>query len=272
MTGHTGNSAAILKISALILAAQMWCTPLFAADPPVAGKGEIIFLKAKVKAISGKYLALKTVNVRSRPHSKGRRTGKLKTGEIVDGVGIAKGPWVAIRKDGKDLGFTYGQFLLPIINGSLSDSIKGNLTASSDWKCDYLVEFVGKSPIDDKPYEISDYDVSWDCVTGQRQLSFLTPMFMTEVPYNMGFKAVYQVTLDIIDFDSIGEDIFSTTLFYNRDKQQVVFDRVSNDKFGKTPEPKMVSVTSIEEVIKTSVEIAFRSWTNDLWRDLAKLH
>jgi len=274
MIVHMGTSATRNKLilAAVIISAALFSVPVFAAEPPKVDEGQVTFLKKNIKAHSGNYIVTQGVNVRSQPKSNSKKVGKLKGGEKIESVGVVKGPWIAVRKDGKDLGYTFGKFLIPVIDGTLSETLTGVISSSSGWTCRYKGDFTGKFPVEDKPYEISDYEVSWDCERGDKKMSFLTPMFMTEVPYNLGFRGVFQVTIDIVDFDDIGEDVMSTNLFYNGDKGRVVYDGVSNDKYGKKPEPESIPTPTIKDAIKTSIEMAFHVWTDSLWTDLKKLH
>jgi uncharacterized protein YgiM (DUF1202 family) len=62
------------------------------------------------------YLVLRDVNVREKPMNKSAVVGRLKKNKRIDSVGKVKGTrWIAVKRDGKNIGFVYGKALVPII-------------------------------------------------------------------------------------------------------------------------------------------------------------
>ena len=70
------------------------------------------FLGVPVTPYEGIYKALKDVNVRAQPATSGKRVGGIKKGARVQAVGRSRdGIWLALTKDGKELGFVYAPLL-----------------------------------------------------------------------------------------------------------------------------------------------------------------
>lgn len=236
-----------------------------------AAEGDpMTFLGFQVKSHEGVYVVLKDVNVRAKPETKSRRVGSFKAGRRIQAVGRAQGAWVAVRKDGKDLGFVYEPILLPLIDGTLTEDILGRVAAEKGPKCDYRIHFDGKSPVEGQLFEISDYDVIWDCRVGKKKVSFLTPMFITEAPYQLSQKRIYQISIDVLDLYGGYDDIFSTVVLYNQAKDRVVFDGVSIEKYGKIPGVTKKAAANVPEALTGAVEIAFSAWNKRAWKDLIK--
>lgn len=243
-----------------------------AADIPEKPEIEQIdFLGTMITPHIGSYLVRRDVNVRGAPKTSAKKVGKLKRGERIEVVGIAKGPWVAIQREGSQFGFTHGKFVLPLIDGTLKGSLVGLLTTETNWACDFRISFVGKTLIVDDKFSISDYEVQWFCLRDGQKISFLTPMFMTEVPYTLSFAPVYQITIDVLGFEDTVDGIFSTTVFFERDKDRVGFDSVTDDTYGRKPEIAEYSAPSIEAALIDAAKISFQSWTEKFWKEIQKL-
>jgi hypothetical protein len=253
---------------ALALAAVIFLT-FAGVSVHAAEDGPKTFMGVKVKPHKGTFLVLKDVNVRAKPKTKSKRVGSYKTGQRVKVVARAGG-WVAVRKDGKDQGFVYDKVLIPLIDGALFKDLVGQVLVKGGANCEYIIHFEGKSPVEGQPFEIADYDVFWDCLLGKRKVKFRTPMFITEVPFQMGQKRIYQVNIDILDLEGGYEEIFSTIFLYDQDKARIVFDGVSIKKFGKTPEKKEAPANSVAEALTGAVRIALTAWNKAAWSDLIK--
>lgn len=252
----------------VLVAALLSLVP--AVDAAAAEGDPMTFLGNQVKSHEADYVVLKDVNVRARPETKSKKVGSFKKGRRIKVVAKAKGAWVAVRKDGKDLGFVYEPILLPLIDGTLTEDISGRVAAEKGPKCDYRIHFDGKSPVEGQLFEIADYDVIWDCQVGKRKVSFLTPMFITEAPYQLSQKRIYQISIDVLDLYGGYDDIFSTVVLYNQGKDRVVFDGVSIEKYGKIPGVTKKAAASVPEALSGAVEIAFSAWNKRAWKDLIK--
>ena len=237
-----------------------------------AEKKQQIFRGVKIKPLVGTYIVLKDVRIRSLPKTKSKRLGVFKTGKHIQVVGRAAFSWLAVRENGKDVGFVYDQVLLPLIDGTLEKELTGKASGgpNGDAKCDYIISFEGKSAVEGQVFEIADYDVLWDCRSGSRKVKFRTPMFITEAPYLMGPKRIFQINVDILDLDGGYEEIFSTTVLFNMDKDRIFFDGVSIQKYGKIPKTKEAKATSVVQALTGTVEMAIQAWNKAAWTDLIK--
>lgn len=235
-----------------------------------AEKKPTVFLGVKVKPHHGTYLVLKDVNVRAKPKTKSKRIGSFKTGQRIKVVGRAAGAWVAVRKDGKDYGFVYDQVLLPLIDGTLFKNLEGKASVKDGVNCDFTIQFEGRSPVEGQVFEIADYDILWDCDWAKRKVKFRTPMFITEAPYQMGQKRIYQINIDILDLEGGYDEIFSTIFLYDQDKELVSFDGVSIEKYGQPPKPKEAPAGSVAEALMASAKMGLTAWNKAAWKDLIK--
>ena len=235
-----------------------------------AEKKPMTFLGVKVKPLRGTYLVLKDVNVRARPKTKSKKIGSYKTGQKIKVVGRASGAWVAVRKGGKDQGFVYDKVLLPLIDGTLIKDLEGKASVKGGANCDYIIHYEGKSPVEGQVFEIADYDVLWDCDRGNQKVRFRTPMFITEAPFLMGQKRIYQINIDILDLEGGYDEIFSTIFLYDQDKELVSFDGVSIEKYGQPPKPMEAPAGSVAEALLASIQMGLTAWNKAAWKDLIK--
>jgi hypothetical protein len=260
--------------TARAVAAALMLLALAAGPAPAAEKKPppkpMTFMGVKVKPHQGQYLVLKDVNIRARPKTKSKKVGSFKAGNRIDVVARAAGAWVAVRKGGKDVGFVYDQVLMPLIDGTLEKDLEGKVLVKGVADCGYLIRFEGKSQVEGQVFEIADYDVYWDCLVGKRKVKFRTPMFITEAPFQLGTKRIFQISIDILDIEGGYEEIFSTTLLYNKDKNRVVFDSVSIEKFGQPPAIKEVPAKTVPQALKAAIRIALGAWKKNAWTDLIK--
>ena len=254
---------------AAVLLIALAVGPALAAEKKTPPK-PMIFMGVKVKPLHGQYLVLKDVNIRARPKTKSKKVGSFKAGKRIDVVARAAGAWVAVREGGKDLGFVYDQILLPLIDGTLKKALEGKTSVKGGASCQYRIRFEGKSQVEGQVFEIADYDVFWDCLDGKRKVKFRTPMFITEAPYQLGTKRIFQISIDVLDIEGGYDDIFSTTLLYDKDKNRVAFDSVSIKKFGQTPATKEISAKTVPQALRAAVIITLATWNKSAWKDLIK--
>lgn len=226
----------------------------------------------KIKPQVGTYVVLRDVRIRAEPKTQSKKLGVFKAGTHLHVVGKAASAWVAVRENGKDVGFVYDQVLLPLIDGTLDKDLAGKAFAKEKdgAKCGYTISFVGKSAVEGQVFEIADYDVLWDCQVGTRKVKFRTPMFITEAPYNMGPKRIFQINIDILDLEGGYEEVFSTIMLFNLDKARIVFDGTSIEKYGKIPTTKQAPAKTVPEALKASAEMAVQAWNKGAWKDLIK--
>jgi len=231
------------------------------------------FLGVNVTSIEGTYLVTKGVNVRAGPKTESKKLGTVKAGTRVQVVGRAKGGagWMAIKNDeGTDYGFVYAPILLPLIDGTLDKNFSGRVLLEEHAPCGYTFEFRGKNTVEGEDYVFSDYEVSYRCNDKGKPFGILAPMFMTEVPFRLTHKPVFQISIDLMEVENGYDEIFSTTFDYVRDEKKVVFAGVSIKELGRTPKEKERSANSIAEALIGAVEIAPDAWGPKVWQQLSK--
>ncbi len=267
LRGASMTVAAITAITAITVAAALSPTPASAQESKSA-----TFRGVEIKPPAGDYLVLKSVNVRARPETKSKRVGRLKRRQRVASPGRVRGPWIAVRVDGKDLGFVFAPTLLPVLEGALDDDLKGQLTPPPNSRkappCEYLIHFEGKSSAPGQLFEFADYDIHWTCSIGNSRARFHTPMYMSEGSYRGDSRALYQITIDIPELGGKAEDQFSTNMLFDRDAGVVRFDAVNIKELGvKPPEPEVAAAT-VAEALHRAVAMAHNVWTVKTWAEL----
>ncbi len=231
----------------------------------------IPFLQTQVVPFKGTYLVLQDANVRIQPATKGRRIGRRARGDRVKVVGHAKGAWLAIRGgDGKDIGFIYRSTLMPVINGALKTTIEDQFSISASRKCRYKLSFEGKTPAEGQAFEFADYEIQWICDIAGQQVTFRTPMFLTEGPYRGTSKRVHQITIDIMDFSDSPENVLSTHTLWDRDKAVVRFDAVTATQFVRKPKEPETTVENLSEALRGAIRISASAWNKHLWTAITR--
>lgn len=230
----------------------------------------ITFLGETVTAYAHPYLVVKDVNIRAKSSTKSERVGSLKEGAHVQAVARAPGGWLAIRDGTTDLGFVHESALLPLIDGKIAKDIKGKVRVKDGPSCDYVIHFEDKSPVEGQPFEIADYDVAWTCLLGGHKIGFQTPMFITEAPYQLNQKRIFQINVDMLDLYGGLEDILSTIMLYDQDRRRVVFDSVTVEKYGRPPPIKEMPAKTVAEALDGAARIAVSAWNTSAWSDLVK--
>ena len=236
-----------------------------------AGGAQETFLGVAVEPASGTYLVLKPVNVRAGPTTSAKRLGRLKKGDKVQAVGQAgDAAWLAVAKDGKDLGFMYAPVLLPLIDGSLARDLTGKASVPGGPTCDYTVRFEGKSAVEGEFFEIADYEVTYRCDDKGAKIDVPALMFITEAPYQLSQNQVYQISIDILEIENGYDEIFSTILLYKRKEEKVVFDSVTLKEFRAAPPVAERPAKTVGDALAAAVEIAPGAWNSKVWEVLAR--
>ncbi len=231
---------------------------------------KVLFMGAQIKPIDGMYVITKDVNVRKKPKTGSKRVGSLKKGQRITTVGKAKGGWVAYQDKGKDIGFVYDTVLYPVIQSALKDSLKGSVSGEKRPKCSYIATFVGKSNAEGQVFQIGDYEIDWDCKYKGKSESFSTLMFLTEGPYDSSKSSVYQITIDVFDVAVNMEEVLSTNFLYDRKKNKLLYDGVSQKRLANDPVEKVVSVTDVPDALHTAIRLAHEAWNRFFWIELFK--
>jgi len=229
------------------------------------------FLGVEVKPDHSTFIVTKDVNVRALPKTASKRLSRLKKGVKVQGVGRPKdSAWLAVKQDGKDLGFVYSPVLLSLLDGTVEGELRGYTDAGNGRTCRYGIRFEGKSQAGDKLFEIADYEVAYACIHKGVTLKFIALMFMTEAPFRVFKALVHQVTVDVQGVGQEVEEVFSTNFLFNPKKKLLIFDGLSSKKLGKAPSSKKRTVDEVESVLRAAVEITPSAWKEEVWKILKK--
>ncbi len=230
------------------------------------------FRGVQIKPHKGNYIVIKDVSIRSLPKTKSKRLGSFKTGQRIQVVGFADGLWVAVRKKSQDVGFVYGKFLLPLIDGTLTKDLKGSASTRKklSTNCQFTIHFEGKSKVEGQLFEIADYDILWECKRARKKIMFRTPMFISEAPYKLSQKRVFQITIDVLDQDRGYDEILSTFILFDEENNIVFYDGISIKKYGFVSVIKNISANSTAEALKGAASIALKTWNKKAWKNLIK--
>jgi len=258
------------RLASLALALVAGGATLSAVSAAPAAEKTITFLGQKVPAYAHTYVVLKAVNIRAKDSTKSEKVGTLKEGDHIQSVARAQGGWLAVRDGATDLGYVHESALLPLIDGTLDKVIAGKIQVKDGPSCGYLIRFEGKSPVEGQPFEIADYDVAWDCLLDGQKIRFQTPMFITEAPFQLNQKRVFQINVDVLDLYGGNEDVLSTIMLFDQDRDRVVFDSVTLQKYGRAPAVKEAPATSVAAAIEGGARIAVAAWNTSAWSDLVK--
>jgi hypothetical protein len=215
------------------------------------------------------YVVLRDVNVRAKPDTKSKRLGGLKKGEIIHSPGRFQG-WVAAAQDGHPIGFAYKKYLLPMIDGGLSEPVNGNASIASGGSCTFTIHFAGKSTANNVLFKMADYETMVQCQYDGKAVQAIMFMFMTEGPMTRSKPSLHQIGMDVLEIDADDgyDDIFSTNVLYDHDKQQIKFDGVTLEGYGGKPRETAQSVTSVSEALIGAVRMALESWNDRTWKEL----
>tara|TARA_R110000868_G_scaffold317342_1_gene578150 strand:- start:1053 stop:1910 length:858 start_codon:yes stop_codon:yes gene_type:complete len=254
----------VVRACALGLLAVLTAFGVAAQDKP-----DITFLGQSVTPLARTYVVTKDLNVRGEPDTNGKKVGSYREGDRLKVVGKAKGSWLAVRADGKDLGFVYGPVLMPLIDAVVNEPLTGTAPIAGG-SCAYRAVFEGESPIEGQMFNSVDYRAMLECRRDGKSFAFEMPLFITEGPYNGGVKSIHQIGLDVLELSQEYERVFSTNLLYDADKGEVRLDTVSVDKYlaaGKTPS---IPAEDVSSALAAAIALAVKSWSPAFWTDFAK--
>ncbi len=227
------------------------------------------FMDVELSPPAVDYVVLRDVNVRERPETKSKRLDGLKKGERVRSPGRFEG-WAAVLRDGNPLGFAYRKYLLPVLDGSLKRAISGKMTVSEDGSCDYTISFQGRSTANAVLFEMADYETELACSINGDLIKTTLYMFLTEGPMAPSKPTQHQIGMDLLEI-SIGDsydEVFTTNVIYDHDKQTIEFDGLSFlELLGKPAETEREAKT-VPAALAGAVEIALQSWNAKTWQML----
>jgi hypothetical protein len=217
------------------------------------------------------YIVLKDANVRAEPKTSAKRLGHAEKGERLTAIGRTKDDdWIAIERDGVPFGFIYARLLAATIDGSLQDDLTGTAEVSDDRSCNYRIHFDGKSKAAGGTLVTSDYQVALRCTVGHQESAVDATMFITEIPYVATRRDVFQVNVDIPQIPESVEQVLSVITMYHADKQEVVFDAISDETMASKAPIKTQSAASVPEALTGALTIAVSAWGKKVWTALGK--
>lgn len=257
---------------------------LLVAGIPDPALAQSKFQGTELTAASKFFIVTKDASIRAKPATSSPRVGRFPKGARISVAGRAKGTeWFAVRKDGDPVGFVYGSILLPLIDGSLDKPILGKLSAVGKPSCNYSIQFEGKTKTEGELLETSDYGVQFECGKKDQsdtevELKFSASMFITELPYRLSNKAIYQISLDIFDVPDVEDGEVSVTVLYDAAKARVTFDRIAGveatpttaSKLPKAKKPKPLDAGSVVAALIGAVNLSYDAWSTDLFASLFK--
>lgn len=242
--------------------------------PPsdAAWAAERTFMGIEIEAHRGSYLVTAAVNIRARPTANSEKLGLFEEDQIIEVVGrVDKGAWVAVIDQGQPAGFVYGKAVLPLIDGRLSEPLRGVSDAAEGPPCRYEIRFVGRSRVPDQPARIADYVAELECGTDADGFRLPAPMFLTETPYDFDRNdRVFQLNVDLLS-SVLGRDeiegVFSTIFLFDLDAGQVRFDGVTNDSLVRSGVSDLSRpATEPAGALRAAVEMALDVWNAELWQ------
>lgn len=232
-----------------------------------------LFADISLEGIKGPYLVIKrNVNVRKSPSNKGKKLSKLQRRDTVEVLGRVKGTqWVAVRKNGADLGFVYALSLTPIIDASFKGSLSGRLDMRDDDKpeCSFDISFEGHFEETETIFVSSDYLARFKCQMGFDTFQFTAMMFMSEIPHDLGQKPIYQITLNLPEIATGYEEYLSATSLYHQKDKKVVMDAVSLKAFKEKDFRKSLPATTPNDALIGAVKLQLQSFNEKAWRTIS---
>lgn len=211
------------------------------------------------------------MNVRDGPGTDYERVDGLSKGDRVRAVGRTEdNEWVAVSRDGTTLGFVYAPLLVPIVDGTLPEQFFGQITSDDllgGIACEYRFRFERKLDVEGEDFQTADYEVRFRCASQQGGALFYVHMFLTEAPVNMS-EGMHLIG---IEARSVGDgmvEFLSTDFLYHPKTGELVFDGHSLPRFALPPQAQTYKTKTLKEALKTALEAAVGSWTEEAWTTL----
>ncbi len=266
MVRHSPGTVSTRRRSVAGAVVALGILPAFAA---IGMAEEFEFRGTVIERQEGHYLVLKNANVRSQPRTGSKRLGKLESMSRVETVGGPPGTaWLAVRKDGKDLGFVYAPLLVPLVDGRLDADLTGTILVPDGPRCEFVVRYGGKGEMYGAPFQTFDYDVHWRCIGVGEPLEFYSFMFITEGPFAISQTPLYQISVEVPRIAGDYDDVLSTIILYRKDKAKLSFDRVTLKGYRSASPKKTATAESVTDALLGALEIAATSWNKRVWKEL----
>ncbi len=254
-------------VLAATIAALLLATASASGQQPAP---QTTFMGVALEPLSGIYLVLHDANVRDAPRTGGRRLVGVEENDTVEAFGKAPGTaWVAVRRNGENLGFMFAPLLLPLIDGALTNDIIGAHGLPDGQICSYGIHYVGKGAVHGAPFQTADYDVTWGCHDQGREFRFYSLMFITEAPFAMSQSQIHQISLEFPDVAADYDRVMATIVLYDRIKKQVRFDRVTMPELAAAAPAKMMPAENVRQALRGAAAIAMIAWNDEAWARLS---
>lgn len=233
---------------------------VLAAAPAAAER----FLDQELTGTPGEYLVLNDVNVRSAPSTGASRVGGLESGERVSVRGEVDG-WLAIDKDGEPYGFAFARFFMALLDGSLEDELSGTVEPGNGTRCSFAIRFTGHEQAAEGVLRFANYEADMHCRRGSGAIALTAFMFLTEGPYAPGKPHLHQIGIDVLELAEGVDEVFSTTVLFDRGAGEVVFDGVSLDRYAQRPDPDRLAAESAAGAVAGALRLALSAWNGAAW-------
>lgn len=242
---------------------------LFCPQSHLLAQEKLVLMGQEVTPMDTDYLVKKDVNIREKPQTNSKKLGKIKEGERLKGVGRVNQEWIAAEFNGLQ-GFVYAPVLAPFINGALEKPIRGKTVGPNGEACEYIINFEGETGDETGNIMAADYEVGWRCIIDGKPQEILGFMFMTETPYDLSNRPVFQISVDMIGITEEPDAVLSTVFLYNSEKQTMTFDTVTMPRYSQEPKIKKHRAKTVEQALAVAVETAPATWQPKTWRILIK--
>jgi len=249
-------------------ARQAPTVPPLPRDP----RGRVVGAEGKpIAPASGTYLVIAEASARAQPSARAAKRGDLDRGDVVEVIGSAEnGSWLAVRKEGQELGFAAAESLVPLIDGTLTTPVNGTTKMGKTGNCRFTIQFSAKNPVEGEIFQTSDYDVDWRCEVEGRNLKFPGVMFITEAPFQLSSDQAYQISVDLPNVAQDLDQVLSTVFLYRPLQKKVIVDSVSIKEFAVQPLAGEAPATSVREALAGAATLAPRLWNAAVWNALGE--
>jgi hypothetical protein len=212
------------------------------------------------------------VNVRAKPSTNGKKLSKLQKRDIVISNGYIKGTnWLFVSEGDQKLGYVFARSLTPLIDGTLKKPIKGSFSFSApqEINCSYDITYEGRAIEEETLFISADYQTQINCRSANININLDATTFMSEVPFDLRQKRIYQITLNLPEIAAGYEEFVSATSLYNQEKSIVKMHHLApkNLKVKKLPEPKPAK--NIEEALRQALIMQLQSFNEKGWKVLS---
>ncbi|GAB6053002.1 hypothetical protein JCM17960_18220 [Magnetospira thiophila] len=260
--GRTGYQARGCGLA--LWALLLWPSLGLAAEdtPPVP----LVFMSQEIKPAVRMFVVSQDGNLRATPSLRGEKLGEVVQGQRLSSPGSVRadgGIWYAVRHKGKDLGFVFQTLVMPVLDGSLSSPLTGDL-AVKDAACFYELIYSGRTSVEEAPLQTADYDLTLYCTRADKRIRTRGFMFLTESPYNLSQDPLFQISLDVLEIGG-DEEPPSVALIWNRDDDRITFDSMTPELYAGKPDPLSLPAEDLPQALVAAMKLAIGAWNGKVW-------